>query len=91
VHLVPNHYWFLHSTDEAKKMGIPALAAIHGSPWAYDTYVPIFFAGGKLEPQTVSRRVSPTDIAPTIAAYLGIKYPSGSVGTPLAEVLDGAD
>jgi predicted AlkP superfamily pyrophosphatase or phosphodiesterase len=91
VHLVPNHYWFLHSTDEAKKMGIPALAAIHGSPWVYDTYVPIFFAGGKLEPQTVSRRVSPTDIAPTIAAYLGIKAPSGSVGTPLAEVLDGAD
>jgi predicted AlkP superfamily pyrophosphatase or phosphodiesterase len=91
VHLVPNHYWFLHSTDEAKKMGIPALAAIHGSPWAYDTYVPIFFAGGKLEPQTISRRVSPTDIAPTIAAYLGIKHPSGSVGTPLAEVLDGAD
>ena len=38
-----------------------------------------------------SRRVSPTDIAPTIAAYLGIKYPSGSVGTPLAEVLGGSD
>jgi hypothetical protein len=35
--------------------------------------------------------VSPTDIAPTIAAYLGIKYPSGSVGTPLEEVLEGAD
>lgn len=91
VHLVPNPYWFLHSTDEADKMGLPGLAAIHGSPWAYDTYVPIFFAGGEIEPRTVSRRVSPTDIAPTIAAYLGIKYPSGSVGTPLAEVLAGAD
>ncbi len=87
VHLVPNPYWFLHSTDEADKMGIPGLAAIHGSPWAYDTYVPIFFAGGETKPQTVSRRVSPTDIAPTIAAYLGIKYPSSCVGTPLAEVL----
>ncbi len=87
VHLVPDPYWFLHSTDEAHKMGLPGLAAIHGSPWAYDTYVPIFFAGAGLEPRTVSRRVSPTDIAPTIAAYLGIKYPSGSVGTPLAEVL----
>jgi hypothetical protein len=91
VHLVQNPYWFLHSTDEADKMGLPALAAIHGSPWAYDTYVPIFFAGGRLEAQTISRRVSPTDIAPTIAAYLGIKYPSGSLGTPLAEVLGGAD
>ena len=72
-------------------MGLPAIAAIHGSPWAYDTYVPIFFAGTGLVPRIVSRRVSPTDIAPTIAAYLGIKYPSGSVGTPLAEVLGGAD
>jgi len=91
VHLVPNTYWFLHSNDEADKMGLPAVTAIHGSPWAYDTYVPIFFAGAGLEHRTVSRRVSPTDIAPTIAAYLGIKYPSGSVGTPLAEVLGGAD
>ena len=26
-----------------------------------------------------------------LAAYLDIKYPSGSVGTPLAEVLGGSD
>jgi predicted AlkP superfamily pyrophosphatase or phosphodiesterase len=87
VHLVPNAYWFLHSTDEADKMGIPAVTAIHGSPWVYDTYVPIFFAGAGLDAQIIYRPVSPTDIAPTIAAYLGIKYPSGSVGTPLVEVL----
>ena len=91
VHLVPNPYWFLHSTDEAEALGIPAIAAIHGSPWAYDTYVPIFFAGAGLEARQVSRPVSPTDIAPTIAAYLGIKYPSSSVGTPLEEVLDCTD
>jgi predicted AlkP superfamily pyrophosphatase or phosphodiesterase len=91
VHLVPNPYWFLHSTDEADKMGLPGLAAIHGSPWAYDTYVPIFFAGAGLEARTVSRRVAPTDIAPTLAAYLGIKFPSGSVGTPLVEVLRESD
>ena len=91
VHLVPNPYWFLHSTDEADKMGLPWVTAIHGSPWAYDTYVPIFFAGAGLDAQTISRRVAPTDIAPTLAAYLGIKAPSGSVGTPLAEVLGGSD
>jgi len=91
VHLIQDQYWFLHSTDEAAQMGIEALAAIHGSPWTYDTYVPIFFAGGGLQAQTVARRVAPSDIAPTIAAYLGIKYPSGSVGTPLAEVMAGAD
>ena len=52
-----------------------------------DTYVPIFFAGHGIKAQSVARLVSPTDIAPTIAAYLGIKYPSGSIGNPLLEVL----
>ena len=76
------------SPDEAKKMGIPSIAAIHGSPWTYDTYVPIFFAGpGVPEGVKVSRRVSPSDVAPTIAAYLGIKPPSGSMGELLPQVL----
>ncbi len=87
IHLVQNQYWFLHSTDEAAKMGLAGLAAIHGSPWSYDTHVPIFFAGHTIPAQTVSRRVATTDVAPTIAAYLGIKPPSGSVGDPLEEVL----
>ncbi len=86
VHLIPEQYWFLHSTDEAAKMGLSGLAAIHGSPWTYDTFVPIFFAGHKVTAQSIGRRVSPTDIAPTLANYLGIKYPSGSIGNPLEEV-----
>ena len=86
VHLVPEHYWFLHSTEEAEKMGIGSIAAIHGSPWAYDTFVPIFFAGNGVPAQIIRRRVAPTDIASTIAAYLGVKYPSGSVGTVLEEI-----
>jgi predicted AlkP superfamily pyrophosphatase or phosphodiesterase len=45
IHVVPEQYWFLHSTWEAEKTGIDAIAAIHGSPWVYDTYVPMFFAG----------------------------------------------
>lgn len=87
IHMVQEHYWFLHSTEEAEKMGIGNIAAIHGSPWNYDTHVPIFFAGGNVPPQTISRPVGPQDIAATIAAYLGIKLPSGSVGVPLVEVL----
>lgn len=86
VHLVPDQYWFMHSTAEAANMGLPGLAAIHGSPWPYDTYVPIFFAGHKVNAQKIDRRVAPTDIAPTISNYLGIKYPSGNIGNPLIEV-----
>jgi predicted AlkP superfamily pyrophosphatase or phosphodiesterase len=87
IHMVPQQYWFLHSTEEAEKMGIGSIAAIHGSPWAYDTYVPIFFAGSGVPARIIGRRVAPTDIAPTLAAYLGVKPPSGSVGAVLTEVL----
>jgi predicted AlkP superfamily pyrophosphatase or phosphodiesterase len=87
IHMVPEQYWFLHSTEEAEKMGIGSIAAIHGSPWAYDTFVPIFFAGHGVPARIIGRRVAPTDIAATLAAYIGIKPPSGSVGTVLTEVL----
>jgi hypothetical protein len=80
IHMVPEHYWFLHSSEETEKMGIEKIAAIHGAPWEYDTYVPIFFAGNGVPAQTIHRLVGPHDIAATIAAYLEIKPPSGSVG-----------
>jgi Type I phosphodiesterase / nucleotide pyrophosphatase len=59
----------------------------HGSPWRYDTFVPIVFAGNGLPTQRVSRPVETVDIAATLAVYLGIKPPSGSVGVPLVEVM----
>ncbi len=86
IHMIPEQYWFLHSTEEAEKMGIGSIAAIHGSPWAYDTFVPIFFAGHGVPAQAIARRVAPTDIAAVITAYLGVKPPSGSVGQPLWEI-----
>jgi len=63
------------------------VASTHGSPWRYDTFVPVIFAGAGLKPQSVSRAITPYDIAPTLAAYLGVKPPSASIGNPLAEVL----
>ncbi len=88
VYLVQDQYWFLHSSDEAKKLGVEgSLAAIHGSPWRYDSYVPILFAGPGISRRVVNRRVGPQDIAPTLAAWFGVKPPSGSVGEPLVEVL----
>ncbi|MBW2314710.1 MAG: alkaline phosphatase family protein, partial [Deltaproteobacteria bacterium] len=91
IHMVPEQYWFLHSTEEAHHMGLEGIAAIHGSPWAYDTFVPIFFAGPGVPNTKVYRRVGPHDIAATIAAYLDIKPPSGSIGDPLVEVFGSAD
>ncbi|MDX2472160.1 MAG: alkaline phosphatase family protein [Candidatus Krumholzibacteria bacterium] len=63
------------------------VASTHGSPWRYDTFVPVVFAGAGLQGDAISRRVSPYDIAPTLAGFLGVKPPSGSVGDQLPEVL----
>ncbi len=63
------------------------VASTHGSPWRYDTFVPVMFAGAGLKPESVSRPVTPYDIAPTLAARLGIKPPSAAIGNPLPEIL----
>ena len=63
------------------------LAATHGSPWRYDTYVPVIFAGGKIKGQQISRRVEPIDIATTLANIMNTRPPSGSTGKVLQEVV----
>jgi predicted AlkP superfamily pyrophosphatase or phosphodiesterase len=64
------------------------VAATHGSPWRYDTHVPVFFAGPGIRPARVSRAVTPYDIAATLAARLGTKPPSAAIGQPLHEVME---
>lgn len=59
------------------------VASTHGSPWNYDTHVPIIFAGPGIKAKSVSRQVSPYDIAPTLSDSLGIESPSGASGHPL--------
>ncbi len=66
------------------------VAATHGSPWRYDTFVPVWFAGwGVPAGVQVNRRVHTTDVAPTLSRMLGIKMPSAAAGVPLVEVLGG--
>ena len=81
VFIVFEPNWFINDFD-----GL-VVASTHGSPWNYDTYVPIVFAGAGLDPAVVDRRVLTVDIAATLSAYLGIKPPSGAVGNPLEEVV----
>ncbi len=63
------------------------VAATHGSPWRYDTYVPIIFAGMGIPAQRIDRMVHTVDIAPTLSLIVGAKPPTGSFGAPLNEVL----
>jgi len=81
IYVVFNPGWFINDLD-----GL-SVAVVHGSPWRYDTYVPIIFAGNGIKPQTVSRRVHTVDVAITLATALGTRPPSGAAGDVLLEVL----
>ncbi len=59
----------------------------HGSPWDYDTHVPLVFFGTGIHPGTYTERVGISDVAPTLAAFLHVQTPSGSVGHILPEIV----
>lgn len=80
IHIVFKPNWFINGFD-----GL-TVAATHGSPWNYDTYVPIVFAGAGIKAKHVARRVHTVDIAPTLSNFIKIRPPSGSVGQVLTEV-----
>lgn len=79
IYIIQEPYWFLFDKGPVK--------AMHGSPWRYDTHVPIIFAGPTIGAQTVHGLVHPVDVAPTIAAFLGMTPPGSAQGSPLKEVL----
>lgn len=55
----------------------------HGSYSNYDTHVPLVWYGWNVQPGESSVKTEITDIAPTIASWLYIQEPNGSVGQPL--------
>ena len=59
----------------------------HGSPWHYDTHVPLLLIGQGIAPGCYDRRVSPGFLAPTASRLLGIDSPGGCVEEPLQESL----
>jgi len=60
----------------------------HGTPYDYDNHVPLIFLGPQIKAGYHAQRVTVNDIAPTLAAILGVETPSGSRGTVLQEILE---
>lgn len=73
-------YWHHASTGGA-------YTATHGSPYSFDTHVPVLFVGPGVVHGHYTRLIGPEDIAPTLAALLGIVAPSGATGKVLPEVI----
>lgn len=52
----------------------------HGTPWQYDSNVPILMAGPWFRKGSLPERCSPEDIAPTVCHLIGAQRPSGCQG-----------
>ena len=81
IYVVFEPHWFVADFD-----GL-VVASAHGSPWTYDSHVPVIFAGPDIDAGRISRPVETVDVAATIAMIMRTKLPSGAVGVPLGEVL----
>jgi len=59
----------------------------HGSPYRYDTHVPILFSGPGIESGIFPKKIRTVDIAPTLAQLLGIKFPDYVDGESLVGII----
>jgi len=64
-----------------------SLPASHGTPYEYDTHVPLIFVIPGQAPRSLDRRVRTVDVAPTIARLLSVAPPADLDGAPLAEAV----
>ena len=75
VQYIVKPYWMFLSSSAI---------ATHGSPYPYDTHVPILAWGPRwVKAGRVDERVEVVDIAPTVADWLGVAPPPAAEGRPL--------
>lgn len=70
--IIQKPYWLASATGTS-----------HGTPFSYDTHVPVIFFGHGVRAGRYDENVRTADIASTLAALLGVNAPSGSVGRVL--------
>ena len=77
--VVPQEYWYLSGRNAT-------FATTHGTNHEYDTHVPLILFGGGLNAAHVATKVTPADIAPTLARLAGVKL-SKAEGHALSEAV----
>jgi arylsulfatase A-like enzyme len=77
VFILPEPYYLIEATGTS-----------HGTPYDYDTHVPVIFYGPQIKPGQFHQTIAVNDIAPTLAKLLGVETPSGSIGHVLSEIFE---
>lgn len=92
-HLIQNGYNQKRSGDvivvlKPDYVSYSDTGSTHGSPFSYDTHVPLLFYGKGVKNGNTIVRTEIPDIAVTMASLLGIAFPSGATGEPIRAVLE---
>jgi predicted AlkP superfamily pyrophosphatase or phosphodiesterase len=67
---------------------VPVVQFMHGSPWPYDTRIPLIFYGPPYVRRGTYRRTArQQDVMPTLARVLDLPVPATVTGRPLVEAL----
>lgn len=72
-----NAYWMRSSTGTT-----------HGTPYWYDSHIPLVLAGPGIRPGRYDQPASLNDLAPTLATLLGLATPAGAEGRALSEIFE---
>lgn len=59
----------------------------HGSPYHYDTHVPLIWYGNQISAGETTKKVVIPDIAATLAVLLNINAPSACTGNPIKDLI----
>lgn len=76
--VIPREYFVMSAAT--------ARGTTHGTLHAYDQHVPLVFLGAAFKPGRYRARTTPADLAPTLAATVGLDMP-GADGQPRREAL----
>jgi predicted AlkP superfamily pyrophosphatase or phosphodiesterase len=77
--MVPKEYWYFSGRNVSP-------GTTHGTPYEYDTHVPMILFGGGVKQGRATHSASPADLAPTLADLAGIRLPKAE-----GHVLTGTD
>ncbi|HEX6201283.1 MAG TPA: alkaline phosphatase family protein, partial [Thermoanaerobaculia bacterium] len=80
---------FVLQLEEGLLPASPMTAASHGSPYPHDTHVPWLVRGAGIAAREIPGRVGTVDVAPTVAALVGLPVPEGLDGVDRSGALRG--
>ena len=67
----------------------PYYAQMHGTPWPYDVDIPLMFTGPAVKAGRYTMAAAQQDVAPTLAAALGVQMPPTATGHVLPVLREG--